>query len=123
MVSLCEEESKRASFASSAEEGPIVPNKRIKKWKLYTEKGLELTMKVQSVAIAPMPALQVASYLAKLVFLGPHPQHIRMGLCLQGRYEDAEKYLTAALGEAIKGFGIDDHFTAVARMQLAEHYA
>ena len=46
-----------------------------------------------------------------------------MGLSLQGKHEDAEKYLTAALGEAIKGFGIDDPFTAAARMQLAEHYA
>ena len=57
MVSLCEKENKRGSLAIFAEEGPSVPNKHTQKWKLYTEKGFELTMKVHSVAIAPMPAL------------------------------------------------------------------
>lgn len=50
------------------------------------------------------------------------------GLCqecrvhLQRKLEDAEKYMTAALSEAVKGFGMDDPHTAAARQNLAEQY-
>ncbi len=41
---------------------------------------------------------------------------------LQHKLEDAEKYMTAALSEAVKGFGTDDPHTAAARQNLAEQY-
>ena len=40
----------------------------------------------------------------------------------QGKLEDAETYMSAALSEAIKGFGTDDPNTAGARQNLAEQY-
>ena len=125
MVSLCDEESKRASPASSADRKAPLSNKHTKTCKMYIEKGAELTLKVHSIATAPMPALQVASddrLTCQLPFLGPQLRIVRAHLSLQGKFEDAEWYLTAALGEASKGFGIDDPDTAIARMQLAEHY-
>ena len=42
--------------------------------------------------------------------------------CLQHKLEDAEKYMSAALSEAIKGFGDDDPHVAAARQNLAEQY-
>ena len=41
---------------------------------------------------------------------------------MQRKLEDAEKYMTAALAEAIKGFGDDDPHVAAARQNLAEQY-
>ena len=41
---------------------------------------------------------------------------------LQQKLEEAERYMTAALSEAIKGFGADDPHTAAARQNLAEQY-
>ena len=40
----------------------------------------------------------------------------------QQKLEDAEKYMTAALSEAVKGFGMDDPHTAAAHQNLAEQY-
>ena len=44
-------------------------------------------------------------------------------LCLQRKLKDAEQYMSAALSEAIKGFGSDDPHTAEARQNLADHYS
>ena len=48
--------------------------------------------------------------------------HDKTALCLQHKLEDAEKYMSAALSEAIKGFGSDDPHVAAARQNLAEQY-
>lgn len=42
--------------------------------------------------------------------------------CLQRKLEDAEKYMSAALSEAIKGFGSEDPHVAAACQNLAEQY-
>ena len=47
-------------------------------------------------------------------------------LCLQQKHEDAEKYMSLALSEAIKGSGSGHPHTAEARqnflLNLADHY-
>ena len=40
----------------------------------------------------------------------------------QGKLEHAEKYMSVALSEAVKGCGTDDPITAGARQNLAEQY-
>ncbi|CAK0783823.1 hypothetical protein CVIRNUC_007023 [Coccomyxa viridis] len=51
-------------------------------------------------------------------------QGITVEAALKERHklEDAEKYMSAALSEAIKGFGDDDPHVAAARQNLAEQY-
>ncbi|CAL5222635.1 g5030 [Coccomyxa viridis] len=43
-------------------------------------------------------------------------------LAKEHKLEDAEKFMSAALSEAVKGFGMDDPHTAAARQNLAEQY-
>ena len=125
-MSSCEEE---ASPAGSAEEfqAPPTSNEHTAKWRLYTNKAAQLAREVMSMHHKSCTlrryvcALSPTTLFASLPTSGCCALNI-MDTCSQHKLEDAEKYMSAALSEAIKGFGNDDPHVAAARQNLAEQY-
>ena len=53
---MCEDDKQRALPATSADEKPPVSNEHTVKWRIFTDKGIELELEVQSTVTAhPSP--------------------------------------------------------------------